>query len=312
MFYYLLCSTPCAVKLDGAFIGKATENYSIIDSEGGLIEFLPTDQSYGEITFLPSENYNSTKDVKVFNLGKEGKLVIPVFKRKLFSDFKLIGRREISFYSGKVYLTCYQENGIRLICENSTDMQVESVPFYPDEILMEKTENSYGAYLLVFLLGKRTMIVGYRITKTIELVFKTACDSYKFNGNRLTVTEFKADALKHIVSTVWAFDKEVKAIEKTVIRKKDIYSVNPALIPYAFFQEVALQGDYYEFLTPRLKPRSEEIKSFLGRYTYILPPPHFKSKDLVTLIYEDKIKYARPTYSKGLIDNVSLYEADEI
>ena len=228
MFYYLMCSTPCAVKLNGEFIGKASCNYSIIDADEGLIELLPEDETYGETAFYLG-NDNDFKNGRVLSLGKEGKLVIPKFKRRLFSDFKLLGRREINFSKSKLFLTCYAENGVRLVLETYGDMNAECLPFYPGEIKIEKIESRYGEYLLVFLIGKRTMIVGYRISDKIELVFKTACDLYKLERDKLTVTEIKADILKHIVSTVWSFSSSGKAINSDAIKKREVFSLNETL-----------------------------------------------------------------------------------
>ena len=46
MYLYFLSSVPCAVKFNGRYIGKASENYSIIPSEKGLIEFIPFSANY--------------------------------------------------------------------------------------------------------------------------------------------------------------------------------------------------------------------------------------------------------------------------
>ena len=126
MFYYLLPAVPCAVKLNGSYVGRAGENYSIIDIDDGLIELLPVNSTYMPVTYLVGKNGLPSASVKDYDLGG-GRLLIPVFSRKIFSDFKLIGRRSFTFYSGEVYVTCYAENGIRLICENKWDMHIDSI-----------------------------------------------------------------------------------------------------------------------------------------------------------------------------------------
>ena len=309
MFYYLLSSTPCAVKLNGGYKGVASDNYSVIEASDALIELTPLDGSYSSVNFLVGENAKEQKNIKKFPLGG-GELIIPVFDRKMFSDFKLIGRQKFDFFRYKTYLTCYAENGVRLILETASDMKAESVPFYPDNIFFEVVRGR-NEYLIVFLVGKRTLTIGFKIDEKISLAFKRASDLYDFSGDVLTLTEYKTDVLKHTVKTVWKFDEEVKAIKREVIRRKQIYSLPDALFRYAFFEELMLGGDVKEFLRPKLYERIDNLKEFLGKYTAVLPPPHFKRQDLVILLYSDHIVYADAEVEKGLIQNVSLLDCDE-
>lgn len=311
MFYYILPAVPCAVKFNGAYLGKAGENYSIIDAEDGLLELLPVDSSYMPITYLIGKSNVKSVSVKDYDLGG-GRLIIPIFGRRIFSDFRLIGRKSFPTFSGEVYVTCYAENGIRLICENRQDMHIESVLFYPETINFERITFLKKEYLLVFLSGKRTMVIGYSIADRITLVFKQVCDTYRLEGNVLYLTETKKDVVKHVVITAWQFGSEVSVKNLEIHKKKQVFSLNEKLLPYAFFEEIGIKGDVSEFLTAKLMPRAKELVGFLGEFTAVLPPPHFKDQNLVLLLYRDFIKFGEVKTYKGLIDNVSLYDADEI
>lgn len=311
MFYYILCSTPCAVKLNGEYVGRAAENYSIIDLSAGLVEFLPIDATYAETAILLGGKEKSEPH-RLFDLGKNAKLIIPAFKRKMFSDFKLLKRFDNDFRFGKVYTTCYAENGVRLIVENERDMNVQSLPFSPSEIVGKKVRVSGAEYLVVFLIGKRTMILAYKITDKIRLAFKNVCDSYKANDDLLTLIDYKSDTVKHSISTVWKFGETVKAVSREVKSKRQVFELPEKLFPYAFMEELIAGGDVSDYLAARLKPRAEDLKLFLGNFTMVLPPPHFAPNDYLLLLYPDRVKYARLTFEKRLIDGVSLLDADEI
>ncbi|MBQ7642685.1 MAG: hypothetical protein IJS67_02165 [Clostridia bacterium] len=311
MYYYLLCATPCAVKLNGEYIGKASENYSIIDADAGLMEIIPLCDGYHSVNFLIGKDCEESQNMKIIDLSG-GFLLIPVFKRTIFSDFKMIKREVVPFSYGEVAVTCYAENGVRLIAENKSDLEVESIPFYPDDATFFKCGGKGGEYLIVLLTGKRTMVTAYKIDKKIQMVFRQTCDAYSLKNNILTLTERKNDVLKHVVTTDWEFAAGVKAVRRTVVRKKPLYALPERLVSYAFFEEIALGGDLSDFLTARLRPRAKEMKGFLGRYTAVLPPPHFKPDNLVMLLYEKEVRYAETKFSGGLIDNLTLLDKDEI
>ena len=97
-----------------------------------------------------------------------------------------------------------------------------------------------------------------------------------------------------------------KGANFTVTRRRQIYTLDEKLIPYAFFEELLCGGDVSDFLSPKLKPRAKDFKEFAVDFWAVLPPPNFVGQSLVTLLYKDKIEYADVKLNNGLIENVIL------
>ena len=304
MFCYFLCATPCAVKLNGNFIGKASHNFSFIDANEGFFEFVPLDQSFSNVNFLLENKPIPSNTVRIIDLYG-GLLIIPTFLRKPFGEFKMIGRKSFSFSNG-VTATCYNQGGVKLCITSGNDVFIESLPFTPEDVRFESCAYHGKEYMLVICVGSKALLLAYEVSSGVKPALKSLCDGYGFDKNSLFTLENKNDVLKHSVSTTWDFKEEVKLKKYSVSCKREVYSLPQKLIPYAFFEEVLLNGEIANFLTPRLKPRASELKEFLGDFEQVLPPPHFKNDDLVTLLYKDKVEYAKVTLQNGLIDNVTL------
>lgn len=310
MIYYALCSVPCAVKLNGSYIGKAGGNYSIFESDGGLIEFLPLSSSYLSVSFVLDDGA-STENMRFFDLGG-GFLLIPVFARQRFSDFRLIDKRIFDSSFGKTAITCYAENGARLTVENSSGFTVENLSFLPREVSFSLVRSRKKDHLFAFLSSTRTEILAFSITPDIKLEFRRKADGFNLNGNTLQCIENKNDALNHTVTSVWTFDDEVSASSLVVTPKKNLYALPEELFKIAFFEEILVGGEPENFLSPALKPKASSLKSFLGDFEIVLPPPHFKPSGLTLLVYKDKVAYANVILKNGLIDGLTLVDKDEI
>ena len=154
---------------------------------------------------------------------------------------------------------------------------------------------------------KKTAAFGFELTESrIKTVFRRVCDGYEAKDNLLTITELKNDLLRHRVTTKWDFSNGVTLKEANFRRDRELYSLPSPLLPYAFFEELALGKDPADFLTHRLRPRAAELKEFFGNFRAVLPPPHFKPDDCVLLLYGDHAEYATLTYAGRLIDSVKL------
>ena len=305
MFCYLSSATPCAVKVNGEFVGKATVNLSFLDLEQAFLEFVPLDQALAPVCyFFDKKQPVSTKNMQIIDLYG-GFLLAPKFIRQSQGELKIIAKKTFSF-TRPLYVTCFNQGDGKIFLSHERDVFIENTPFSLTDVRFESCSVLGKEYLLIICVSGKTVIYGYEIGEKITPVFKNVCDGYGFDGNLLHLLENKNDLLRHVVSTTWEFGGSVKVKSCTVTAKRVAYSLPDALIPYAFFEEVLVSGDVEKFLTPRLKPRASEFKEFLGDFTAILPPPHFKNDDLVTLVYVDKVAYAKVFVVGGQVDNVIL------
>ena len=305
MLYYFLCATPCAVKLNGAYVGIANQNFSFLDFDEGFLEFSPLDQSfYSTGLFFDRNGCSNTQNAKFIDLNG-GILIIPSFTKKITADFKLFKKQTFSL-SRSISVSCYNHGGVKLFLSNETDFFIDSIPFMPEKIIFESCAFKGTEYIVAICVAKRSLILGYKVDGKITPVFKNVCDGYGLNQNTITTLENKCDLLSHSITSKWAFEDEIRLIDFAITNKRAPFSLPEKLIPYAFFEEVLIGGDTRIFLAPKLKERATELKEFLGDFTQVLPPPHFKDDDLVTLLYEKKVEYAKIELDGGLISNVYL------
>lgn len=305
MIYYLYSPKSAAVKIDGTFAGLADGNYFAFEADDALVEITPLDNSFLPVTAYLCGDAQSLPQLKIIDM-RGGILLIPEFSHRFVTDFKLLFRGRKEFSVGALAVTCYAENGVRLVVETAKDMYVESLPFTPDGARFEKVNSGGVEYLLCIFVGKRSLVLAYSIKDRIKLELKRICDDYSLSLPFITLTERKSDILKHLVSSRWEFADTVKGRTLTVTRKRQIYSLDEKLIPYAFFEELLCGGDVSDFLSPALKPRAADFKEFVGDFVAVLPPPKFVKQTLVTLLYKDKVEYADVKLNGGLIENLVL------
>lgn len=307
MYLYFLSTLPCAVKYNGEYAGRASENYSVFPCKKGFYEFIPLAPGYEETCFLWDEKpLNNNKNIKIIDLYG-GFLIIPSFSRRAFTDFKELFFRAEIIGEFQAEIQVYIENGVKISVRSGKYKTTEGVPFLPSALNLEKAYLGGKAYILAFLSDKKTAAYGFEISeKGIRTVFKRPCDGYTAENDKVVLTETKNDILKHTVTTYWSFSDGVKIEKAEIRRKKEPYSLPEKLLPYAFFEELKLGKTPTDFLAPKLRPRAEDLKAFAGNFVSVLPPPHFKPKDYVTLLYEDKAEYARLNVSGRLIDNITI------
>ena len=305
MFCYISCATPCAVKVNGNFVGKASLNLTFLDIDKAFLEFIPLDSGFEPIYLSFDENHPySTKNLQIIDLYG-GLLLLPKFCKKATGELKLVAKRVFPLFK-PVSVACFNQGDGKIFLQTETDGFIENAPFTLGEVNFESCASFGKEYLLVICPSGKTVIFGYEIGEKITPVFKNICDGFAFDGNLLRLVENKNDLLRHTISTTWEFGKSVKVKNRSVISKRAVYSLPEGLIPYAFFEEVLVGGDIANFLTPRLKPRANEFKEFLGDFKSVLPPPHFISDEMITLLYSDKVAYAKVHLVGGLIDNITL------
>lgn len=312
MYLYFLSYLPCAVKFNGEYIGKATENYSIKESEKGLYEFIPLRSGYLQSSFLWNEKLSdATENVQIIDLYG-GFLIIPKFKRQIVSDYKELFFKTIDFPDFSASVEVFNENGCKLTVKCCDGKTTEALPLTPVSLDLEKAHLNGRAYLLAFLSNKKTAAFGFELSKSrVKTIFRRNCDGYEARDNILNLTELKNDLLRHTVVTKWDFTDGITLVNASFRRGRELYALPAPLLPYAFFEELNLGKDPSDFLTPRLRPRAMELKEFFGDYLAVLPPPHFKPETRITLLYRDHAEYAELGYVGRLIDSVTITSRGE-
>lgn len=306
MYLYFLSAVPCAVKFNGRYIGKASENYSIIPSEKGLIEFIPFSSNYVPVCLQWNEKtVDKCENASIIDLYGAF-LIIPNFKRQIVSEYESIFFKQVEYPDFIAEVSVYIENGVKISVTANGDKKTEGIAFKPTSAEIEKACVYGNNYLLVFLTGKKTIATGFKLGKKIETVLRRECDEYSAKGDEVVITELKNDALHHVVTSYWQFGESVKIRKAEIKRGRELFSVPDCLLPYAFFEELQLGKNVADFLAPSLRPRSAELRGFFGDFSAALPPPCHRSDDEILLLYGDKAEYAKLSFHGRLIDGVSL------
>ena len=305
MYCYFLCDLPCAIKVDGSYIGVCSYNLSFIERDKCFLEFIPLDESFEKVCFLfDKEHPVSTKNTKIIDLYG-GFLLIPTFNRRNDGEFKMLAKKELSLQTPTL-VTCFNQNGVKLCVSTSRDFLIESLPFTPRNLIFDACSKNANTYLLAICIADRTEILAFKISNDITLAFKNICDGYTLDKNTLTTVEKRNDVLKHTITSSWNFDDVVSLKNYTITRQRQIFSLNEKMLGFAFFEELLIDGDLSSFLAPNLKPRADEMKEFLGDFKRVLPSPHFKDDDLIALLYNDRVEYVQLSFNGGLISNVVI------
>ena len=305
MILYILCSTPCAIKCDGKYLGCVGDDYGILETDECYLEFIPLDNSYLQTGLLIRGKPVRRGDVAVYDLDG-GYLVAPSFSRKLVTDYRLIGKAAIPFSRGKVIAALESENGIKLSVYTEKSFARENLPIPADSVKFDRVAGGGKEYLIAYVTGRRTAVFGFEISDDVVLRFKNACDSYSFVNGNLALTELKGDVMLHTVTSVWRFGNTVDCVKFDIKARRAAYSLPEKLIPIAFFEQILIGGDPSDFLSPRLKARAAEAADFIGEFSAVLPPPHFKSDKSAMLLCTDRVRYAETDVVGGAIDGIRL------
>lgn len=305
MYCYFLCDVPCAIKVNGAFIGVASKNLSFIECDKCFLEFIPLDEGFDKICFLfDKARPISSKNTKIIDLYG-GFLLIPQFFRRTDGEFRLIDKKAFDLPIPTL-VTYFNQNGHKLCISKENDFYVEAIPFTPNEVKFDACMHNGNQYLVAICIANRTEVLAFKISDKISLAFKNLCDGYSFSKNQLSTLEKKNDLLGHTIYSTWQFDDSVKLKSYKTSYERQPFTLPEKLFAFAFFEEVIIGGDLSQFLSPALNARSHEIKEFLGDFTRVLPPPHFADDDLIALLFADKIEYAKVSITNGLISNLVI------
>ena len=311
MFNYFLSPTPCALKVDGAFVGLIGENYSVLPYTEGFYELLPLSSRMAPLSFVLKNRSVSSPDIRFIDLYK-GYLILPKFPERSDGGFRFVGKKFFSFSRTEVLLTCYREDGVRLVAESRDGLAVERVPFLPETFAFEKISGGEKEYLFCAFTEKKTFLVAFDVSDGMKVAFRMQCADYRLRGNTIETKEIAHDVVGHRRTTVREFGNKPASVSVTVTRSRPVYTLTEKLLPYAFFEEFLYGGDVSDYLSLRLRPRANELADFLGPFLSVLPPPHFVPDDCVLLLREKGVDFARAEIREGGIDNVTLIDKDDL
>ncbi|MBQ8197755.1 MAG: hypothetical protein IJX16_03265 [Clostridia bacterium] len=287
MFYYFSAEYPCAIKVNGVYlglIGLSVKNISSNQSSD-FIEICPLNCAEPTINFLLDENFLNFPPPYVSITDLKGGYLIKFTKSYTGGDFKVIGQEKYN----DLLVTVFNENGIKISLETQTDFLAEPIPTDCDTAHFYRPEFNKNLVAVSFS-GNKTLLAVYDIQNKIKKVFFGLVDEFSFEDG-FSTTENYLDIAKHRLTIKWKYeDCELKEEKRTLTRTENFNATElpKQVLPYAFLEEFMLKGEFDPYLCGAVLDNADSLSGFLGEYIGVMPPPSFRSPNEIGLIYHKK------------------------
>ena len=316
MRIYFSSKLPCVLRVGGAPAGYLGGNVLSAEIEGNIpAEFLPVDARLLPMSFVAGENFfkNPPACCDVLRCGCYDEIAAARFSpRETAFDATCQGRgagmQATVFECGGTFLCLQDARGFDtfpLPRAGGYEIGEETVGGEPFLVVREQT----CGYLAFFSAGRK---------RALEIYARR----YSCADRLLTVQEL-SDIAGHTVNCLWrAENGNLISDEKKVSSREgfDPAALDPKILPFAFFQEIAAGGDFSPYLSPRLKEQSALLQDYLGDfYAALLPKDAFYRTygniNAVGLAYRrtehsSDVKFFAAQLDEGKIDNVSPVPAE--
>lgn len=269
-------SRPCALRLGGALAGFCDECEKfaeIADDDPVLAEFLPADGNYLPLSFLLDrqffENPPDFCDVYRYDCGAD--IVAARFSKRNPTISVLAQER-----CGDALATVFEAGTVQLSLENSANFRTD---FLPRSKNYEIRRHTLGASELIGIYcaspeGKDDQTLLRLYDKNLQCVFDERANSFSF-GETLNARFAFNDIAGHIATQIFREENgAIVPVSRQVLAEHpcDVESMHETLLPFAFFQEVLLQGDLIPFLAPSLAEKADSVLTYLGNFCGVALP----------------------------------------
>ena len=297
MYYYFSSSFPSAIKINGIFYGKLYQTVKHLRIDGDfnpLVEICPLNSSSNPVTFILDNDFFTSPPENTLVTDLKGGYLIKFTGNCASTEFLVIKQEKFD----NLVATVFNENGPKISIETPNDFYAENLTFIINSAQITQFSLNQHNFLAVLLIGDKNLLLIYDIYNQIRKVFCREVSDFSVD-NCLVTTEVFNDMAKHVVKSSWEFNNggfERKNLTCTCSESFDAQLLNEKLLPYAFFEEVLVCGDYASFLSDSMKEHANKLKGFLGDFIGVMPPPKFRSQNEVGLIYPDGANRYRTEY----------------
>jgi len=265
MKVYFLSSTPCALTLNGAYFGitDGFERFAEVALQDNIYaQFSPQNALpigcflNEQLRFAPPNGFD------VYLLPDGLALYAREFPPNDFTLKTIAQKRENDtlvtlFQQGKVQLSIESEKGF-FLCPLDACFAHAELDFFK-ALVAVKTQERLALY-----------------TRLGECVFCEKVLSYALDGDKLRAVMPLFDGLGRIAECEYLLAEN--GCERTSFTLKQAYTstgendgekIAEELLPYAFFESVLIGANYADFLSDDLRPRADDLASFLGDFVSV-------------------------------------------
>lgn len=304
MYLYFSSDYPAIIKLNGIYYGRidqAPKSINLTDGEPPFVEVCPLTPLEKQINLILDDEFLSSPPQVLSVTDMRGGYFIKFNQTFRTEDFSVIAQEKFS----DAVVTVFSENGYKVSIETPFDFFAQTLNLKVDGAKIQREVINGEPIIIIQLFGVATTVACYKTSQKIENVFFRKVNSAEFNGN-LKTTELLLDMAKHKINATWEyangrFTVKEKSIEKSADFNKDL--ISERLIPYAFLEELSVDGEVLDYLGGTIKDNATRLKDFFGEFVGVFPPPTFRKIEEVGLIYHDRDNLYHVEYYIFSIEN---------
>ena len=263
MRVYFLSYVPAALKLNGIYLGTIDvfERHIELDPNDGVLAEIVPDGNLQPLNFFLNEKFfkSPPKFADVYKTDGDAIVYIREYAAKDISISVIFQTR----FAGNL-ITAFTQGNLYLSIEGA-DYSLTQLPTQFINLKAEVKQLS-GRGVLALSADNRLII----ISDNGKIIFSNAAeeaefsDSLKIRAPFETCTAAKAEC-------VYGYDGESLSLLSS--RTVETRPPEKEIAHFAFFESVLTCGNFADFLSDALKPRANDLKSYLGNFVSVTVPP---------------------------------------
>ncbi len=304
MRVYFLSYLSAALKLNGQYLGiiDGFDRHVELDTKDKIFaEITPADNSQG-VNFIIDGDFFKTPPTfaDVYTLDGDALVYIKRYPPK-DSAVKVI------------YQTRFNGNLITVFSQGEVMLSIEGADFIlerlPRAFLKARGEiKRIGNLDILAIFAEGYLCL---ISQIGSVVFLNEVKNYEF-GEQLKITSAFETCAQ--IQVDCAFDYDGSKLTLTSSKTYETREITEKILPFAFFESVLSHADCKKYLSDELKPKSGDLKGFLGDFIGVCAPHelfYIKHGNIncAGLIYPEKrnlftVKYYAVDIENGKISNI--------
>ena len=308
MYYYFYSDVARAISISGAFLGVTSlePKKCNITTKNAFIEAVSLEN--------PKDDYHFVLDDKLLSYPPSGLIITDLrggyllhFKSfKCTTEFKVIAQEKMQ----DAIVTVFCDNGVRISIETTCDFFATTI--YENVLSAQiKRLNDSRLVLVSFELENEFRILIFELNKKIKKLYDKKVTSFTLDKELKTTVVF-SDIKKHAITTTLDYcSGDIKEINVEISAKKDLKhdKIINELIPYVFLEDFLVGDNYQDFLSSEIRQKSDCLKTYLGEFRAVIPPPLFRDSNEIGLVYKKTeqqyyVDYFTFTVENNLISNL--------
>lgn len=310
MRIYFSAAVPCVLRVGGAPAGFLSGNELCADVEEHIsAEFIPVDANLLPLSFVAGESFFQKPPAccDIYRCGCYNMINAARFiPRQAGFDAKCQGR------GAGMQATVFECGGPFLCIQDSAGFDTFPLPQSGNYLIREEL---IGNEIFLCVHDPVSGFLGF-FSSGRKRALQLKAHSFEC-GERLRVTQTFSDIASHTVETEYSAENgELVLRSKKVSVRPDFdpKKLDPQILPFAFFQEIAAGGDFTGYLAPELAEKDKLLHEYLGDFCAAAVPKEifyriYGKTNGVGLVYRRTenifdVRFFRAEVQNGLITNV--------